>query len=126
MVISSPPGMLDSRRPRSKSEPPFAQSPVDALINPIVGCGLRRRMPVTVEDAAAMGGAVRAVVEALHHAGVLKPVLQLGLPDIFIEHRDPARLMAMHWLDAAGIQVSIEKRFPALADQARQALKIVA
>ena len=72
MVISSAPGMLDSRRPRSKSEPPFAQSPVDALINLMVGCGLRRRMPVTVEDAAAMGGAVSAVVEALHHAGVLK------------------------------------------------------
>jgi 1-deoxy-D-xylulose-5-phosphate synthase len=81
---------------------------------------------VTVEDAAAMGGAGSAVMEALHAAGVLKPVLQLGLPDVFIEHGDPAKLMALQGLDAAGIQFSIEKRFPAPADQVRPALKVVA
>ena len=80
---------------------------------------------VTVEDAAVMGGAGSAVMEALHHAGVLKPVLQLGLPDIFIEHGDPAKLMAMHGLDAAGIHASILHRFPALVDLARPALKAV-
>ena len=81
---------------------------------------------VTVEDAAVMGGAGSAVTEALQIAGVLKPVLQLGLPDIFIEHGDPAKLMAMHGLDAAGIQSSIEKCFPAHVEQARPALKVVA
>ena len=81
---------------------------------------------VTVEDAAVMGGAGSAVMEALHHAGVLKPVLQLGLPDIFIEHGDPAKLMAMHGLDAAGIQNSIEKRFPAPVEHVRASLKVVA
>jgi hypothetical protein len=34
--------------------------------------------------------------------------------------------MALHGLDAAGIQASIEKRFPAHADLARPALKVVA
>jgi 1-deoxy-D-xylulose-5-phosphate synthase len=81
---------------------------------------------VSVEDAAIMGGAGSAVMEALQHAGVLKPVLQLGLPDIFIEHGDPAKLMAMNGLDAAGIHASIVKRFPSLADQVRPALKVAA
>ena len=41
---------------------------------------------VTVEEGAIMGGAGGAVLEALQAAGVLKPVLQLGLRDEFIEH----------------------------------------
>ena len=77
---------------------------------------------VTVEDATSTGS---AVMEALH-AGVLKPVLQLGLPDIFIEHGDPAKLMAMHGPDAAGIHASIEKNFPAPVGYGRPALKVVA
>jgi 1-deoxy-D-xylulose-5-phosphate synthase len=81
---------------------------------------------VTLEDAAIMGGAGSAVLEALHAAGIEKPLLQLGLPDKFIEHGDPAKLMALHGLDAAGIQSSIEKRFPAKVDIARPALKFVA
>ena len=81
---------------------------------------------VTVEDAAVMGGAGSAVAEALLAAGVQKPLLMLGLPDKFIEHGDPAKLMALQGLDAAGIQASIEKRFPGLAEQARPALKVVA
>ena len=81
---------------------------------------------VTLEDAAVMGGAGSAVAEALQAAGIQKPLLMLGLPDKFIEHGDPAKLMAMQRLDAAGIQASIERRFPGLADQARPALKVVA
>ena len=81
---------------------------------------------VTVEDAAVMGGAGSAVLEALQVAGVQKPVLVLGLPDSFIEHGDPVKLMAMQGLDAAGILASIEQRFPAHAQQARPSLKAVA
>ena len=81
---------------------------------------------VTLEDAAIMGGAGSAVMEALQHAGVQRPVLQLGLPDVFIEHGDPAKLMALQGLDAAGIQASVEKRFPAHADVLRPVLKAVA
>ena len=81
---------------------------------------------VTVEDGAIMGGAGSTVLEALQLAGILKPVLQLGLPDVFIEHGDPAKLMAMQGLDAAGICASIEKRFPPPMDFARPALKVVA
>ena len=81
---------------------------------------------VTVEDAAIMGGAGSAVAEALAAAGIVKPLLQLGLPDTFIEHGDPAKLMALQGLDAGGIRISIEKRFPAIAEHARPALKVVA
>ena len=50
-----------------------------------------------------MGGAGSAVLEALQAAGVQKPLLQLGLPDRFIEHGDPAKLLAGMGLDAPGI-----------------------
>jgi 1-deoxy-D-xylulose-5-phosphate synthase len=60
-----------------------------------------------------MGGAGSAVQEALAAAGVQIPVLMLGFPDEFIEHGDPAKLMAMCGLDAAGIEQSILKRFGA-------------
>lgn len=69
---------------------------------------------VTLEEGATMGGAGSAVCEALNAAGVVKPVLQLGLGDTFIEHGDPAKLLAMQGLDAAGIQASIQKRFGTL------------
>jgi 1-deoxy-D-xylulose-5-phosphate synthase len=58
-----------------------------------------------------MGGAGSAVQEALATAGIQTPVLTLGLPDEFIEHGDPAKLLAMCGLDAGGIEQSILKRF---------------
>ena len=78
---------------------------------------------VTVEDGAIMGGAGSAVSEALQAAGVVKPVLHLGLPDEFIEHGDPAKLMAMQGLDAAGIEASVVARFGDLM-AASQAVKV--
>ena len=66
---------------------------------------------VTVEEGVILGGAGSAVGEALNAAGVSLPVLQLGLPDAFIEHGDPARLLALQGLDAHGMVRSIEARF---------------
>ena len=68
---------------------------------------------VTVEEGCTMGGAGSAVLEALAAAGLSTPVLTLGLPDVFVEHGDPAKLLAMCGLDAAGIEQSILKRFGA-------------
>ena len=62
---------------------------------------------VTLEEGAIMGGGGSAVGEALQTMHVLKPLLQLGLPDVFIEHGDPAKLLALQGLDAAGIEASI-------------------
>jgi 1-deoxy-D-xylulose-5-phosphate synthase len=64
---------------------------------------------VTVEENALMGGAGSAVAEALQAAGLNTPVLQLGLPDRFIEQGSPEKLLAECGLDAAGIAASIEK-----------------
>ncbi|CAM8650200.1 Dxs Deoxyxylulose-5-phosphate synthase [Comamonadaceae bacterium] len=69
---------------------------------------------VTVEEGATMGGAGSAVLEALQAAQLAIPVLQLGLADEFIEHGDPAYLLQLQGLDAAGIQASIRQRFSAL------------
>ncbi len=66
---------------------------------------------VTVEEGALMGGAGSAVLEALQAAGLVLPVLQLGLSDTFIEHGDVAKLLAMQGLDAVGMEASIRKRF---------------
>jgi 1-deoxy-D-xylulose-5-phosphate synthase len=68
---------------------------------------------VTVEEGCTMGGAGSAVLEALQAAGVEIPVLVLGLPDQFIEHGDPGKLLAGCGLDAAGIEQSVLKRFGA-------------
>jgi len=80
---------------------------------------------VTIEEGAVMGGAGSAVTEALLAAGVQKPVLQLGLRDEFIPHGDPAKLLALQGLDAAGIEASINARFAQFIERAAPNLKVV-
>ncbi len=80
---------------------------------------------VTIEEGAIQGGAGSAVLEALQAAGVSKPVLQLGLRDQFIEHGDPAKLLSMQGLDAAGIERSVRERFGDLL-RPDASLKVVA
>jgi len=62
---------------------------------------------VTVEENAVMGGAGSAVAEAFAEMGITIPLLHLGLPDRFVEHGDPAVLLARCGLDAAGIERGI-------------------
>ncbi|WP_171962947.1 1-deoxy-D-xylulose-5-phosphate synthase [Bordetella trematum] len=66
---------------------------------------------VTLEEAAIMGGAGSAVLETLAASGLAMPVLQLGLPDLFIDHGDQAALLAGVGLDAAGIERAIRARY---------------
>ena len=68
---------------------------------------------VTVEEGCIMGGAGAAVAEALAAEGIVKPILMLGLPDQFIDHGDPASLLAGVGLDATGIAASVRQRFGA-------------
>jgi len=49
------------------------------------------------------------VQELLQAHGLHPRVLQLGLPDRFIEHGDPATLLQSCGLDAQGIQASIQR-----------------
>jgi 1-deoxy-D-xylulose-5-phosphate synthase len=67
------------------------------------------RLLVAVEEHQIMGGAGSAVCEALANSGFGNKVLLLGLPDRFVHHGDPARLLASLGLDAEGIRASIER-----------------
>ena len=78
----------------------------------VLAMAARHEHMVTLEDACVMAGAGSAVCETLQTANVLKSVLNLGLPDEFVEHGDPAKLMAMLGLDATGIEKSIRDKWP--------------
>jgi len=65
---------------------------------------------VTIEENAIMGGAGAAVSEFLAREDILKSVLHLGLPDVYVEHAKPAQMLAECGLDAAGIKASINER----------------
>ena len=69
---------------------------------------------VTVEENAVMGGAGSAVLEFLESRGATVPVLQLGLPDRFVEHGDPAKLLAACGLDQEGIVRAVRARLAGL------------
>jgi len=66
-----------------------------------------------VEEGCVQGGAGSAVAEALAAAGIAKQLLILGLPDQFVEHGDPAKLLSLCGLDAAGIEQSVRTRLAA-------------
>ena len=85
--------------------------PLDVAL--VTELALRHDAIVTVEEGCTLGGAGSAVVEALQAASIQIPVLVLGLPDEFVEHGDPAKLLQLCGLDAAGIEQSILKRFGA-------------
>ena len=63
---------------------------------------------VTLEEHALIGGAGSAVCEVLASLKLINRILLLGLPDRFIDHGDPARLLASLGLDGAGIVKSIK------------------
>jgi 1-deoxy-D-xylulose-5-phosphate synthase len=66
---------------------------------------------VTIEDNVIAGGAGSAVAEFLNAQGITLPLLQLGLPDAWLEHASREELMADVGLDAAGIKASVLKRW---------------
>jgi len=65
---------------------------------------------VTLEDNAIEGGAGSAVLECLAASGITKPVLQLGIPDRYIEHGKQDEQYADCGMDAAGILAAIRAR----------------
>ena len=65
---------------------------------------------VTIEENSIMGGAGSAVSEFLAAEAIVKPLLQLGLPDSYVEHATPSQMLAECGLDAAGIETAIRAR----------------
>jgi 1-deoxy-D-xylulose-5-phosphate synthase len=90
--------------------------PLDAAL--VESVAARHRAIVTVEENAVMGGAGSAVAEALAAAGIQVPLLQLGIPDRFIEHGSRDTCLAAAGLDLAGLTASIERWWSA-QDQGR-------
>jgi 1-deoxy-D-xylulose-5-phosphate synthase len=84
--------------------------PLDAAL--IVELARTHAMLVTVEDNAIAGGAGSAVSELLAAQSIQIPVLQLGLPDTYLEHASREDLLAEAGIDAAGIRAAILRRWP--------------
>ena len=82
----------------------------EALVREIAGS---HELLVTVEENAIMGGAGAAVSEFLARENILKSVLHLGLPDVYVEHAKPAQMLAECGLDEAGIEASVRERMAA-------------
>jgi 1-deoxy-D-xylulose-5-phosphate synthase len=61
-----------------------------------------------VEENAIAGGAGSAVNELLAREGLQVPVINLGLPDDYIDHGNHQQMLSDCGLDAKGIQRSIE------------------
>src|ERR1700685_3983490 len=74
----------------------------------VVALAARHRALVTIEENAIQGGAGSAVGELLSAEGVQMPLLQLGIPDRFIEHGSRDSCLVAAGLDAAGLAASVE------------------
>ncbi len=68
------------------------------------------RLLVTIEDNVVAGGAGSAVNECLAAHGHGIEVLNLGLPDRFLDHASREELLAEAGLDAVGIRAAVEAR----------------
>ncbi|UXI69401.1 1-deoxy-D-xylulose-5-phosphate synthase [Tahibacter amnicola] len=78
---------------------------------------------VTLEDNAVMGGAGAAVAECLAREGIVRPILHLGLPDVFLDHDSREQLLSLCGLDTPGIRKAVLARFPGAAPAAGAALR---
>ena len=65
---------------------------------------------VTIEENTIMGGAGSAVLESLESKGIMVSVLQLGLPDTFIDQGDPIQMLVDCGRDKVGIIKAIRNK----------------
>ncbi|HSY46251.1 MAG TPA: 1-deoxy-D-xylulose-5-phosphate synthase [Steroidobacteraceae bacterium] len=75
----------------------------------VVAVAARHRALITIEENATQGGAGSAVGELLSAEGLQLPLLQLGIPDRFIEHGSRDSCLAAAGLDSAGLAASVER-----------------
>ena len=66
---------------------------------------------VTLEENATIGGGGSEVARVLNEAGSRVRVLQLGLPDRFVDHGDQAQLLVESGLDAASVLDKIKRAY---------------
>jgi len=80
--------------------------PLDADL--VIQLASEYELLVTVEENVVQGGAGSAVAECLMQHSIQIPVLQLGLPDGFIEQGVPSQMLADCGLDAKGLLARIQ------------------
>ncbi len=86
--------------------------PLDETL--VVELAAGHRLLVTLEENALMGGAGSAVAECLNARGLAVPLLQLGLPDRYIEQGTPAEQLAEAGLTSERIEAAVRRRLAAL------------
>ena len=82
--------------------------PLDAEL--LLRLAREHELLVTVEENTVQGGAGSAVAECLQLQGITVPLLQLGLPDRFIEQGDHPKMLADCGLDANGLVRAIKSK----------------
>jgi 1-deoxy-D-xylulose-5-phosphate synthase len=75
----------------------------------IISIAARHRAVITIEENVTLGGAGSAVAELLASEGLQVPLLQIGIPDRFIEHGSRETCLAAAGLDLAGLTASVER-----------------
>jgi 1-deoxy-D-xylulose-5-phosphate synthase len=78
---------------------------------------------VTLEENVVAGGAGSAVTECLNNREVMLPILQLGLPDRFVDHGKHGELLKECGLDPEGIRNAIASRLDRVGKTALTAIK---
>jgi 1-deoxy-D-xylulose-5-phosphate synthase len=104
--------MVDAARPAAESldatlvNMRFVKPLDEALVAEIAAT---HRAIVTLEENAVAGGAGSAVLEALERRGQSLPVLQVGVPDSFVEHGSREDNLAAAGLDAPAVRAAVER-----------------
>ncbi len=70
----------------------------------------RVKLMVSVEEGTVVGGLGAAILETLAKLNISLPVLNLGIPDEFIEHGNQDRLRELSNIDVKGIVAEVKKR----------------
>jgi 1-deoxy-D-xylulose-5-phosphate synthase len=78
----------------------------EALILELAG---RHRAFITLEENAVQGGAGSAIAELLAAEGLSLPLLQIGIPDRFIEHGSRDSCLTAAGLDAQSLGATVER-----------------
>ena len=86
--------------------------PLDVSL--LVGRSTGRRLVVTAEESAAMGGFGDGVLDALNQADVRVPLLKIALAEGFVHHGSVEDLRRQQRIDAAGIVEQIRDRLATL------------
>jgi 1-deoxy-D-xylulose-5-phosphate synthase len=81
--------------------------PIDEAL--ILDIARRHSAIVTIEENAVQGGAGSAVAEVLAAEGVTLPLLQIGIPDRFVEHGSRETCLTAAGLDAASVEAGVER-----------------